>query len=484
MLLKPTLQVRLGQQLAMTPQLQQAIRLLQLSSLELKTEIQEAFESNPMLETDENQESESQTMELHQTKDDEHLQETESNGTLPDDLPVDVQWDDIYEPSYSPSSSRKSESHASYLENQSGIEQGSLEQHLLWQLELSSLSERDYTIATTLINALDESGYLQETLESIQQNLNKDYAIELSEIEAVLKFVQRFDPVGSGARCLQECLEIQLQQMAGDTPFLSTAHLLVTRHLDIVGTKDYKRLMRLTGLSNEEIKHAIALIQSLHPKPGDLVSTQKPEYIVPDVHVHKHKDTWKVKLNPESAPKLRINDVYSRLIKNSADSSETDYMRHQLKEARWFIRSLESRNETLLRVATSIVRRQKNFLEYGDEAMQPLVLRDIAEELDMHESTISRATANKYMDCPRGTLELKYFFSSHVRTNDGGIRSATAIKAMIKNLIKEENHTKPLSDNKIVALLEQKGISIARRTVAKYRESMAISPSNERKQFA
>ena len=484
MLLKPTLQIRLGQQLAMTPQLQQAIRLLQLSSLELKIEIQEAFESNPMLETDENQEPENQAMELQQAKDDEYPQEIESNGTLPDDLPVDVQWDDIYEPSYSPSSSRKNESYSSYLENQGSTEQGSLEQHLLWQLELSSLSEQDRMIAVALINALDESGYLKETLESIQQNLNKDYAIELGEIEAVLKFVQRFDPVGSGARCLQECLEIQLQQMASNTPFLSTAHLLVTRHLDIVGTKDYKKLTRLTGLSNEEIAHAIALIQSLHPKPGDLVSTQKPEYIVPDVHVRKHKDTWRVKLSPESAPKLRINDVYSKLIKSSVDSSATDYMRYQLQEARWFIKSLESRNETLLRVATSIVRHQKNFLEYGDEAMQPLVLRDIAEELNMHESTISRATANKYMDCPRGTLEFKYFFSSHVRTNDGGTCSATAIKAMIKNLIKKENHAKPLSDNKIAAVLEQKGISIARRTVTKYRESMTILPSNERKQFA
>ena len=215
-----------------------------------------------------------------------------------------------------------------------------------------------------------------------------------------------------------------------------------------------------------------------------MVSTQKPEYIVPDVHVRKHKDTWRVKLSPESAPKLRINDVYSKLIKSSVDSSATDYMRYQLQEARWFIKSLESRNETLLRVATSIVRHQKNFLEYGDEAMQPLVLRDIAEELNMHESTISRATANKYMDCPRGTLEFKYFFSSHVRTNDGGTCSATAIKAMIKNLIKKENHAKPLSDNKIAAVLEQKGISIARRTVTKYRESMTILPSNERKQFA
>lgn len=484
MLLKPSLQVRLGQRLAMTPQLQQAIRLLQLSSLELKTEIQEAFESNPMLETDEDHEPENQTVESSQTKNEDDLQGIADSETLPDDLPVDMQWDDIYEPSYSPSPSHQSESYSGYMEAQDNMEQGSLEQHLLWQLELSSLSKQDRMVATALINGLDDSGYLQETLESIQQNLNKDYAIEMNEIEAVLKFVQRFDPIGSGARCLQECLDIQLQQMTSDTPFLAAARSIVAKHLDIIGTKDYKKLMKLTRLSSKEIECAITLIQSLHPKPGDLISTPKPEYIIPDVYVHKHKSMWRVKLNPESAPKLRINDIYHKLIKNLGNNGEANYMRHQLQEARWFIKSLQSRNETLLRVATSIVGYQKNFLEYGDEAMRPLVLRDVAEELDMHESTISRATTNKYMDSPRGIFEFKHFFSSHVSTNNGETHSATAIKAIIKNLIKEESHTKPLSDNKIAALLEQKGISIARRTIAKYRESMTIPPSNERRLFA
>ena len=225
-------------------------------------------------------------------------------------------------------------------------------------------------------------------------------------------------------------------------------------------------------------------MQTLHPKPGDLISTQKPDYIVPDVYVDKHEGVWRVKLNTDSAPKLRINDVYSALIKNTANNNEADYMRNQLQEARWFIKSLQSRNETLMRVATSIVKHQRGFFEYGEEAMRPLVLRDIAEELEMHESTISRVTTNKYMDSPRGIFEFKYFFSSHVNTKDGGICSATAIRAMIKKLINEENQTKPLSDNKIAALLEQKGISVARRTIAKYRESMAIPPSNERRQYA
>ncbi len=483
-MLKPTLQLRLGQQLTMTPQLQQAIRLLQLSSLELKAEIQEAFESNPMLETDEDQETESQVIEHPQAeKDTDDIHEITEKGTLPDDLPVDSQWDDVYEPSYTPTR-QNNEDYSDYLDNQSSEENDSLQQHLLWQLELSSLSDLDRVIATTLVDSLDESGYLQEALENLHDNLSKNYEIELDEIEAVLKFIQRLDPIGSGARSLQECLEIQLQQMPSDTPLLSAARLIVDKHLDLVGTKDYKQIMKLAKLTLEEIEQAVTLIQSLHPRPGDLVSAQKPEYIAPDVYVDKHDGIWRVKLNAESTPKLRINDVYSGFIKNSKNYSDTDYMRNQLQEARWFIKSLQSRNETLMRVATSIVRHQRSFFEYGEEAMRPLVLRDIAEELEMHESTISRVTTNKYLECPRGIFEFKYFFSSHVSTNDGGICSATAIRAMIKKLIKEENQVKPLSDNKIAAVLEQKGISVARRTIAKYRESMAIPPSNERRQFA
>lgn len=483
-MLKPVLQVRLGQQLTMTPQLQQAIRLLQLSSLELKAEIQAAFESNPMLETEEDRETDTQLIETPQAETDtDDIQEVTVKDTFPDELPVDSQWDDVYEPIYS-STHQQTGDYSDYLENQGSAEYDSLQQHLWWQLELSSLSDQDLVVAGALVDAVDESGYLQESLEGIHQNLKQDYEIELDEIEAVLKFVQRLDPIGSGARCLKECLDIQLQQMAGDTPYLPAARSIVDKHLDLVASKDYKKLIKLTKLSLEEIEATILLIQSLHPRPGDLVSVKKSEYIVPDVYVEKHERAWRVKLNSENAPKLRINDVYSGLIKSLDNNSEADYMRNQLQEARWFIKSLQSRNETLMRVATSIVRRQKSFFAYGEEAMRPLVLRDIAEELDMHESTISRVTTNKYMDSPRGIFEFKYFFSSHVNTNDGGICSATAIKAMIKKLVKGENQAKPLSDNKIAALLEEKGISVARRTIAKYRESMAIPPSNERKQFA
>ena len=482
-MLKPSLQIRLGQQLTMTPQLQQAIRLLQLSSLELKVEIQEAFETNPMLETEDDQAPEASSPEDQPSKEDvSDAAELGTNENLPDELPTDSQWDDYYEPSQP--TTQKTEDYSAYLENQSGDDQNSLQEHLLWQLELSALTELDHLIAITLIDALDESGYLQESVENIYKNLTQDYEeLELDEVEAVLKFVQRLDPIGSGSRNLQECLNIQLQQMSDETPFITTTRLLVDKYLELVATKNHKQIIKLTKLPLEEVEDAIKLIQSLNPRPGDLVNTQKSEYIVPDVYVSKFKGVWLVRLNTENAPKLRINDVYSSLIKDSSQSNDAEYLRNQLQEARWFIKSLQSRNETLMRVANSILRRQRAFFEYGEEAMRPLVLRDIAEELELHESTISRVTTNKYLDCARGVFEFKYFFSSHVNTNDGGICSATAIRAMIKKLIKTEPQAKPLSDNKIAAILAQNGITVARRTIAKYRESLGIPSSSERKQI-
>ncbi len=487
-MLKPSLQVRLGQQLTMTPQLQQAIRLLQLSSLELKTEIQEAFETNPMLETEDEDQADATSADANESETEDEIFDTKEisdNETLPDELPVDSEWDDVYEPIYtSPTSNASSDDHSDYLENQSSDDHGSLQDHLLWQLELSQLSDIDRIIAATIIDSLDESGYLQEDIENIHKNLKLESDLELDEVEAVLKYVQRLDPLGSGSRSISECLDIQLQQMPEDMPNVSNARLIVEHHLDLVAKKNYKQIAKLSNLNNDEIEDAIQLIQTLHPRPGDLVNTQASEYIAPDVYVYKQNGSWKVKLNHESAPKLRINDTYSSYIQDSKNSEETDYLRNQLQEARWFIKSLQSRNETLMRVAMSIVRHQRSFFEYGEEAMRPLVLRDIAEELEMHESTISRVTTNKYLDCSRGVFEFKYFFSSHVSTNDGGICSATAIRAMIKKLIQTENQCKPLSDNKIANSLEQKGISVARRTIAKYRESMSIPPSNERKQMS
>ncbi len=482
-MLKPSIQARLGQQLTMTPQLQQAIRLLQLSSLELKAEIQEAFETNPMLETDESS-TDSQEETSSEKQEEGEATEVGENETLPDDLATDSEWEDYYEPAQSTPSSQNSDDYSNYLENQSSEDRNTLHEHLIWQLELSNLSEQDLNIANALIDSLDDSGYLQESVEEIFSVLKKEFdELELDEVEAVLKFVQRLDPIGSGARNLAECLDIQLQQMSEDTPYLEHARLLVANHLDLVATKNYKPIIKATKLDQSEVEEVIVLIQSLNPRPGDLVNTQKSEYIVPDVYVAKHEGIWKVRLNSASAPKLRINNTYSELVKDNSKGADAEYMRNQLQEARWFIKSLESRNDTLMRVATSIVRHQRAFFEYGEEAMRPLVLRDIAEELEMHESTISRVTTNKYLDCARGIFEFKYFFSSHVNTNDGGICSATAIRAMIKKLIKEEMQAKPLSDNKIAKLLEEKGITVARRTIAKYRESLGIPPSNERKQI-
>ncbi len=491
-MLKPSLQARLGQQLTMTPQLQQAIRLLQLSSLELKAEIQEMFETNPMLETEEdaNSNEESNTDDAASDVTDSTISEDDSSddvkeidaseNTLPEELPIDSEWEDTYEPSYSATTSSNTD-YSDYLENQSNDEQGSLAEHLLWQIELSSLSTQDQIIATTIIDALDDSGYLTDSTDELHLNLRKEYEVDLEEVEAVLKFIQRLDPIGSGARNLKECLEIQLQQLGDEADALGTAKLLVENYLDLVATKNLKQLINLIKLPQEEIEEAIFLIQTLHPRPGDLINTKSSEYIEPDVYVEKHEGRWKVKLNPESAPKLSINEMYSNLLNNSNDNDDAVYLRNQLQEARWFIKSLASRNDTLMRVATSIVRHQRGFFEYGEEAMRPLVLRDIADELEMHESTISRVTTNKFLDCSRGVFEFKFFFSSHVSTNDGGICSATAIRAMIKKLIKNEDPAKPLSDNKIATLLEQKGISVARRTIAKYRESIGIPPSNERR---
>ena len=482
-MLKPSLQVRLSQQLTMTQQLKQAIRLLQLSSLELRAEIQEAYESNPMLETEERNEFETYAAKIGES---EHMDRcTPEAKTEPQSAEsvLESQWDDIYETSYaSLSGNRHRSNDFDYLDTQNAVDQDSLQNHLLWQLGLSSMSSRDLMIAATLVNALDESGYLQESLESIHSSLNQAHDIELDEIEAVLKFVQRLDPVGCGTRCLQECLEVQLQQVPDNTPFLDQAKSITNKHLDLVGMKDYERLSQQCGYSEEEIINAISLIQSLHPKPGDLIDTQVSEYIVPDVYVERCEGAWRVRLNSDTTPKLSINNIYSGMIKNLVNR-EADYLRNQLQEARWLIKSVQHRNKTLLNVATSIVRHQKAFFEHGEEAMKPLILKDIAKELDLHESTISRITTSKYMDSPRGVYEFKYFFSSHVKTKDGGTCSATAIKALIKKLVKEESQKKPLSDSRIAALLKLQGVNVARRTIAKYRESLAIPSSNERRRL-
>lgn len=489
-MLKPSLNLRIGQSLSMTPQLQQAIRLLQLSSLELQGEIQQIFESNPMLEKEEEGATNEQDQPLN---DAEKVTEEMSESTvdqeidahkeqISDDLPVDSDWEDIYQASNIYSETPHEPSRDVY-ENESGVG-NSLQDHLLNQLDLTNLSDIDRVVGMTLIDEIDNDGYLTDSLENIYQGLLESFPeLEMDEVVAVLHLIQHLDPIGTGARDLGECLDIQLQHLPEDTPYIEPARMIAQQYIDALGSHNTRMLRRKLDVSESELQEIIVLIQSLNPRPGAQISNSKPEYVIPDVSVVKRGNSWRVELNHESAPKLRINSTYANLVKRADDSSDNNYMRTQLQEARWFIKSLQSRNETLLRVATAIVEHQRKFLEYGPEAMKPLVLRDIADQLELHESTVSRVTNNKYMHTPRGIFEFKYFFSSHVGTADGGVCSATAIRAMIKKLIEEENSAKPLSDSKLAQVLADKGINVARRTVAKYREALSIPPSNERKQL-
>ncbi len=520
--MKQSLNLKMGQTLAMTPQLQQAIKLLQLSTLELQTEIQSALENNPMLEMQEEEALDSRKTEISsdqsveskdQKRQEEHEKNREDNDVaevealepepelasteisadasevMPDELPVDSAWEDIYETSTptSVSSSGDSESRDFTEFHNSAIT--SIQDHLSEQIRLSRLSEQDQLIAETIIDAIDDRGYLIEDIETLSEGLNRqaravdpDVSIEEDEIEAVLKMVQHLDPPGCGARDASECMLIQLSQLPADD-ITESAKRLVAEHLDLLALHDFPKLRRLLKVNDENLREIIELIRGLNPRPGRQLVTDHDQYIIPDVFVQKVKGVWRVELNPDIAPKLGINALYAKEVKRADKSDDNTFLRNHLQEARWFIKSLQSRNETLLKVATAIVERQRGFLEYGEEAMKPLVLRDIAEQLSLHESTISRVTTQKFIHTPRGIFEFKYFFSSHVSTVNGGECSATAIRAMIRKFIKAEDATKPLSDSKIASRLVSEGIQVARRTVAKYRESMSIPPSNERKRL-
>ena len=494
--MKQSLQLKIGQSLTMTPQLQQAIKLLQLSSLELQTEIQQTLDSNPLLEQEDDLgEAAPQKNDSDSSKEDiteiktsaDQVSEDRAEQTLPDELALDTGWDDIYDPtptaSVTQTSAGSGEDYSDLFENQSKSTDG-LYDHLLWQLECAHLSETDKDIGLAIIDGIDERGYLTESLQDIHQGLLTQHSdIEMDEIEAVLHLIQHFDPIAVGARTPSECMRLQLEQYDPDTPHLNKAIALVDRYLEYLAKNDMATLKRRLQASDAELADIIKLIQTTNPHPGQTISTSHAEYIKPDVYVSKINGQWTVRINPENAPRLKINETYSKLIKRGDNSEQNNYLRDHVQEARWFIKSLQSRNDTLLRVANSIVERQVDFLENGDEAMKPMVLRDIAEELEMHESTISRVTTMKFMHTPRGVLEFKYFFSSHVGTSDGGECSATAIRAVIKKLVAAESPNKPLSDNKIANLLKEQGVNVARRTIAKYREAMNIPPSNERKRL-
>ncbi|EHH8133595.1 RNA polymerase factor sigma-54 [Escherichia coli] len=476
--MKQGLQLRLSQQLAMTPQLQQAIRLLQLSTLELQQELQQALESNPLLEQIDTHEE----IDTRETQDSETLDTADAleQKEMPEELPLDASWDIIY------TAGTPSGTSGDYIDDELPVYQGettqTLQDYLMWQVELTPFSDTDRAIATSIVDAVDDTGYLTVPLEDILESMG-DEEIDIDEVEAVLKRIQRFDPVGVAAKDLRDCLLIQLSQFDKTTPWLEEARLIISDHLDLLANHDFRTLMRVTRLKEDVLKEAVNLIQSLDPRPGQSIQTGEPEYVIPDVLVRKHNGHWTVELNSDSIPRLQINQHYASMCNNARNDGDSQFIRSNLQDAKWLIKSLESRNDTLLRVSRCIVEQQQAFFEQGEEYMKPMVLADIAQAVEMHESTISRVTTQKYLHSPRGIFELKYFFSSHVNTEGGGEASSTAIRALVKKLIAAENPAKPLSDSKLTSLLSEQGIMVARRTVAKYRESLSIPPSNQRKQL-
>jgi len=458
--MKLSLQARLGQQLNMTTQLHQTIKLLQLSNFDLRQEVGQMLESNPLLEAEESGDEAANGAGDRTLTGESWPEHSFARQGAPS-------WSGDFEPSSS--------------------QQESLQDHLLWQLNLTPMSDRDHAIALAIVDAIDPNGMLSVDIDSLVAGFAADANMATDEVLAVLHRIQRFDPVGVGARDLGECLLLQLDQCTD--PALEqqagAARQIVRDHLGLLASHDYPRLMRKVRLNEEQLGAAVKLIESLNPRPGAHICPATAPYVIPDVIVSRDPacGAWRVDLNPESAPRVRIHSDYAALASSSC-GEEAKYLRSNLQEARWFLKSLQNRNETLMKVAAEIVERQQDFLEHGEEAMKPLVLHDIAEAVEMHESTISRVTTQKYLHTPRGVFELKYFFSSHVTTEGGEECSSTAIRAIIRKLVAKEHASKPCSDSEIAALLGQRGIRIARRTVAKYRESLSIPPSRERKRLA
>ena len=513
--MKQSLDLKLGQHLTITPQLQQAIRLLQLSSLELQQEIQEAIENNPLLEEVDEEVSAGKNDGDSTPGEQEKKDEPETGGeeseeavagdeiatdtgpdheaeANPDDYVAEA-WEDTFDTSAGAADRPASDDGLPDIDARNSIPL-TLRDHLLWQMQMTPFSDADRQIAMALIDAINDDGYLTVGLEEIRQAVGTDArqdpagqsdntdTVELDEIEAVLHQIQNFDPIGVGARNLSECLLLQLRGMSLGTPSLDAAHELAQPgNLDLLASRDFKQLRRVLKLRPDELQAAIELIQQLNPRPGGSVQTSQASYVVPDIIVKKMRGVWRAELNSGTTPRLRINTHYEKMIHRGSGSADNKYLQERLQEARWFIKSLASRNDTLLKVARAIVDRQRAFFDHGPEAMKPLVLHDIAEVVEMHESTISRVTTQKYMLTPRGIFELKYFFSSHVNTADGGTCSATAIRSLIKKLVESETSSRPISDSKIAEILEEQGIHVARRTVAKYRESLNIPPSSQRK---
>jgi RNA polymerase sigma-54 factor len=466
-MLKPSLQIRLSQQLTMTPQLQQAIRLLQLPIMDLRTEIQEALEENIMLEADEYD-----VVESGQASADD----TSANGEdLPEVTAVsESDWEDRQE--MGPPSMR-SQGDAQHDFEHADRSHENLQDHLLWQLELENLDARSVTVGRAIVDAINDDGYVIDDIETIRATLAPDILASAEEIAEVMGVIQGFDPAGVCARSISECILLQLRQFDANTSGLGLAKAIASEHLELVAEHQYAALKRVLGASDDELDSALVLVRSCHPRPGAAIHASAADYVIPDVFVRKIDGQWVVEINDSLAPQLRVNSTYASSLGRGEDYS---VLRAQLQEAKWLIRSLEIRNETLLKVAVTIVRRQAEFLEHGEEFMRPMVLKDVADAIDMHESTISRVTTNKYMHTPRGVFEFRYFFSSHL-AGDEGEQSSTAVRAKIRKLIAAEKPEKPLSDNQIAQLLSEDGITVARRTVAKYREAMSIPSSSDRR---
>jgi RNA polymerase sigma-54 factor len=502
--MKQALELKIGQKLAMTPQLQQAIRLLQLSVIDLRSEIQSALDSNPLLDTADQDESladaeslntenqgafdskKNETEKQASSKDDADsntdTNEVFEQGTAADELKEDYRWDDETFIPRTSASSNNSDSDWSGMElDNRNSSPTTLHDHLEWQLRMLPLSEKDLLIAETIIEAINDDGYLTLSIDDITHSFDAENEIDHDEVLVLLHQIQNFDPIGVAAIDVADSLQIQLRQLPADTPHLATAKIIVEKYLDLVAHRDLAKLKRVLKGKPAALSGAISLIQSLNPRPGGIITPTETRYIIPDLTVKKINDEWIARLNEEALPKLEINRYYQSLIRRGDNSTDNRYLKENLQEARWYIKSLQNRHNTLMNVAREIIKRQQAFFEEGDEAMKPMVLHDIADALELHESTISRVTTNKFMQTPAGVFELKYFFSSHVSTTDGGTCSATAIRSQIKKLVNDEPAGKPISDNRIAELLSQQGICVARRTVAKYRELMSIPPSNMRK---
>ena len=477
-MLKPSLQLKLSQQQKMSPQMQQNIGLLLLPALDIKELIQSSLDENIMLEIDE--------LQANQVTDGASFaiapeESVASNADNPIDLDQtnivsDQEWSDRQVTSESDAPTNFEYSHnTDDISSPSGK---TLTDHLLWQLEIESLNTKGMIIGRVVIDAIDDNGYLQDSIEDILKTLSPEIQSDTEEIEAIIGRIQKFDPAGVAARSLSECILLQLNELGHLAPELKLAKT-IAHQLDSIPTPAElnKTLKQTLQITNENLEIAWLLIQNCNRQPGASINTLEPDYVIPDIYVKKSEENWLIELNTSAVPRLRINKKYANSLENHSEFIEVKKM---FEEAKWLIRGLEQREQTIIKVAQTIVKKQKEFLDYGEEYMRPMILHDVADEIGMHESTVSRITNNKYMHTPRGIFELRYFFSSYMNS-EKSLQSSISIKAKIRMLIASENPIKPLSDDKITTVLLESGITVARRTVAKYREAMKIPPSSKRK---